>query len=136
MIFFCCWVGSQLTIVWVGSRLIVWSKVGSSLVRSGVDSSLDPKWAYLLSSWKSTHCLVSSGPILSCRNSTQVIFSAICEVVCKGECWNRQIFLGYSMSFYGFLCDSMPTPLVGSRRFFIYSHTRLFFSCFQKVLSF
>ena len=51
-------------------------------------------------------------------------------------CWNRRIFLGYSMRFHGFLCDSMPTPLADSRRFFMYSHTRLFFSCFQKVLSF
>ncbi len=134
MIFFCCWVGSQHTIVWVRSRLIVWSEVGSSFVRSGVGSLLGPKWAYPLSSWKSTHFLVRSGPILSSRKSTQVIFSAFCEVMCNGECRNRRIFLGYSISFHGFLFDSIPTPLASSRRFFIYSHIRSFFSCFQKFL--
>ena len=130
------WVGSQLTIVWVESRLIVWSEVSSSLVGSGIDSLLGLKWSYILTSWKSTHCLVRSGPILSSRKSTQVIFSAFCEVVCNGECWNRRIFLGDSMSFHGFLYDSMPTPLAGSGKFLIYSHTSLFLNCFQKFLSF
>ena len=51
-------------------------------------------------------------------------------------CWNGRIFLGDSMSFHGFLCDSMPTPLVGSRRFLLYNHTGLFVSCFQQILSF
>ena len=40
------------------------------------------------------------------------------------------------MSFHGFPCDSMPMFLAGSRRFFIYSRTRLFFGCFQKVQCF
>ncbi len=53
-----------------------------------------------------------------------------------GSCWNRRIFLEDSMSFYGFLCDSMPTPFVGSRRFLLYDHEGLFVSCFQKILCF
>ena len=52
-------------------------------VGSGVDSQLGLKCAYVFLS----------------RKSTQVMFSAFCEVVWKGECWNRRIFPG----------DSMPT---------------------------
>ena len=62
-------------------------------------------------------------------------FPAPIALTCK-VCWNRRIFRGNSMSFHGFLCDSMPTPLVGSRRFLLYNHTGLFFGCFQKILSF
>ena len=51
-------------------------------------------------------------------------------------CWNRRIFQGNSMSLHGFLCDSMPTPFVGSRRFLLYDHEGLFVSCFQKILCF
>ena len=40
------------------------------------------------------------------------------------------------MSFHGFLCDSMPTSLIGSGRFLLYNHTGLFVSYFQKILSF
>ena len=50
------WVGSQLSIVWVGSRLIVWSEVGSSSLMGR----------------ESTHCLAQSGPI-SCRVGSQLI---------------------------------------------------------------
>ena len=54
-------------------------------------------------------------------------------------CWNRRIFLGDSMSFHGFLCDSMPTPLVGSRRFLLYNHlsvvSRRFYSSMMYIMS-
>ncbi len=42
---------------------------------------------------------------------------------------------GSFMSFHGFLCDSMPRPLFGSRNFLLYNHTGLFVSYFQKILS-
>ena len=41
-----------------------------------------------------------------------------------------------SRRFHEFLLDSMPTPLAGSRKFLMYSHTGLFVSCFQKILTF
>jgi len=40
------------------------------------------------------------------------------------------------MSFPGFLCNSKPTFLVGSRRFLLCNHTERFVSCFRKILSF
>ena len=52
------------------------------------------------------------------------------------SCWNRRIFRVNSMSFHGFLYDSMPTPFVGSRTFLLYDHEGLFLSCFQKILCF
>ena len=60
----------------------------------------------------------------------------VCSFKISVFCWNRRIFQGNSMNFHGFLCDSMPTPFVGSRRFLLYDHEGLFVSCFQKILCF
>ena len=55
------------------------------------------------------------------------------------HCWNRRIFLRDSMGFHGFLCDSMPTPLVGSRRFLLYDHlsvvSRRFYPSIMYIMS-
>ena len=57
----------------------------------------------------------------------------------KALCWNRRIFLRDSMGFHGFLCDSMPTPLVGSRRFLLYDHlsvvSRRFYPSIMYIMS-
>ena len=43
------------------------------------------------------------------------------------------------MGFHGFLCDSMPTPLVGSRRFLLYDHlsvvSRRFYPSIMYIMS-
>ena len=87
------------------------------------------------------NCLHLSMPPCQLFFGSALAFSLLihlCRVadVSSPRCWNRQIFLGDSMSFHGFLYDSMPMPLVGSRRFLWSNHTGLFVSCFQKILFF
>ncbi len=75
-----CWVGSQLTIVWIRGQLTAWPEMGLYLVEFKANSLFSPKRAYSVG-WesihsclgrKSAHCLVWGG-FKSCRVGNRLI---------------------------------------------------------------